>query len=143
MAINLPFKMNEMRIVIAQLDIVKTVKDPDFREPVGVKRIETQVVLQGQVNLAKDKRLFMMEPSRTGDMEPTKGHLVFRKKYLDDLGVGLKKGDRIVEVGPTSGPTTIDAIIDEVRPESPLRGDFLLIYVDFKWDEKERGSLTR
>lgn len=143
MAINMPFRMNTMRIVIAQLDTVKTVKDPDFREPVGVKHTETQIVLEGQVNLADKAKFFFQAPSRTGDTEPTKGHLVFRKKYLDDLGVTLKKGDRIVEVGPESGPTPVDCNINEVRPESPLRGDFLLIYVRFTWDVRERGSLRR
>jgi len=143
MATNLPRRMATMRIVIAQLDIVKTVKDPDFREPVGAKHSETQIVLEGQVNLAGKKKFFVQAPSRTGDTEPTKGHLVFRKKYLDDLGITLKKGDRVVEVGPESGPTTVDCDIDEVRPESPLRGDFLLIYVGFTWDERERGSLRR
>jgi len=135
--------MNPVRIVIKQLDTTETVKDPDFREPVGVKHHDDDLVLQGQVNLAAKKTYFVSTPSRTGDMEPTKGHLVFRKRYLDDLGVTLRKGDTIVEVGPASNPTPINCGIEDVRPESPLRGDFLLIYVDFTWDQRDRGSLTR
>jgi hypothetical protein len=135
--------MNLMRIVIEQLNTTTTVKDPDFREAVGVKHHKTQIVVQGQVNLATRPKYFMSAPSRTGDMEPTRGKLVFRKRDLATAGVTLRKGDRIVEVGPASDPTPIDCEIEEVRPESPLRGDFLLIVVEFSWDERERGSLTR
>jgi hypothetical protein len=140
----LPVRMNLVRIVIEQLNTTATVKDADFREPVGVKKYNTtQLVLEGQVNLAAKKTFFVQTPSRTGDTEPTMGHLVFKKKYIDDLGVVLKKGDVIIEVGPAANPTPIDCKIHDVRPESPLRGDFLLLYVDFKWDERKRGSLTK
>lgn len=138
-----PFRMNLVRIVIEQLNTTTTITDPDFREAVGVKHHATRIEVQGQVNLATRPRYFESTPSRSGDMENTRGKLVFRKQYLDDEGVTLRKGDRIVEVGPASSPTPIDCKIDEVRPESPLRGDFLLIVVEFEWDVRERGSLTR
>lgn len=138
----LPLRMNPVRIVIEQLNLSTTVKDPDFREPVGQTYYLPRIELQGQVNLATKPKYFMSAPSRSGDMEPTRGRLVFRKQDLSDAGVTLKKGDRIVEVGPTTSATPINCDIDEVRPESPLRGDFLLIVVEFSWDQRERGSLT-
>jgi len=130
-----------MRIIIDQLDTSRTVKDTDFREQVGGKIHTTRLTLSGQVNLAQKKMYFVATPSRTGDQQETKGHLVFIKKELDDAGVTLKKGDTIVEVGPEANPTPINCDIDSVRPESPWRGDFLLLYVDFEWDVEERGSL--
>jgi hypothetical protein len=135
--------MNPVRIKIEQLNLVTTEKDSDFREAVGTKKYRAAVELQGQVNLATKPKYFVSAPSRTGDMEPTRGKLVFRKRDLAAAGVTLRKGDRIVEVGPASSPTPIDCEIDEIRPESPLRGDFLLIVVEFEWDQRERGSLTR
>lgn len=138
-----PFRMNLMRIKIAQLDIPATIKDPDFREPIGRQQHYTPIELQGQVNLATKPRYFENAPSRTGDMEPTRGRLVFRKRDLDTAGVTLKKGDVIVEVGPATSPTPIDCKIEEVRPESPLRGDFLLIVVEFAWNQRERGSILK
>jgi hypothetical protein len=134
--------MNPVRIVIEQLNTATTVKDPDFREAVGVKHHRTRIEVEGQVNLATKPKYFMSAPSRTGDMEPTRGKLVFRKRDLARAGVTLRKGDLIVEVGPATDPTPINCDIEEVRPESPLRGDFLLIVVEFSWDQRERGSLT-
>lgn len=138
-----PFRMNLVRIVIEQLDTTATVKDSDFREAVGVRHHSTRVEVCGQVNLAARPKYFESMPSRSGDMEPTRGKLVFRKQDLVRDGVTLKKGDLIVEVGPVDTPTPINCKIDEVRSESPLRGDFLLIVVEFEWDVRERGSLTK
>jgi hypothetical protein len=138
-----PFRMNMVRIKIAQLNTTTTQKDPDFREAVGVKHYSTPIELEGQVNLATKPKYFMSAPSRTGDMEPTRGKLVFRKRDLTAAGVTLQKGDKIIEVGPVSDPTPIDCELVEVRPESPLRGDFLLIVAEFEWDQRERGSIIR
>jgi hypothetical protein len=138
-----PFRMNLMRIVIEQLNTIATVKDADFREAVGVKHHSTLIEVEGQVNLATRPEYLDSAPSRSGDTEPTRGKLVFRKSDLDRDSITLQKGDRIVEVGPAASPTSIDCKIDTVRPESPLRGDFLLIVVEFKWDVRERGSLVR
>lgn len=138
-----PLRMNLMRIVIAQLNTDTTSKDADFREAVGKKKYSDPIELAGQVNLATKPKYFESAPSRTGDMEPTRGKLVFRKRDLVAAGVTLQKGDQIVEVGPEDSPTAVNCDIDEVRPESPLRGDFLLIVTEFAWDQRERGSLTR
>jgi len=132
--------MNMVRIVIEQIDTTKTVKDPDFREQVGVKFRTTRKVLSGQVNLARKKQYFQTDRTRTGDREPTTGHVLFRKADLDNAGVILRKGDMVVEVGPESNPTPMNTILTQVRPESPLRGDFLLIYCEFELDSEKRGS---
>lgn len=135
--------MNLMRVVISPLSLTRTVKDADFREQVGKKFYGPEITLRGQVNLATKPEYSVSNPSRTGDTEPTKGRLVFKKKYLDDLEVVLKKGDLVVEVGPEGAATPINCTLITVRPESPHRGDFLLIYAEFKWDEEQRGSLER
>lgn len=136
-----PFRMNLVRIQIEQLNLTTTSKDPDFREAIGKKKYSAPIELEGQVNLATKPQYFISSPSRSGDTQDTRGKLVFKKSYLKEQSVTLRKGDHIIEVGPATDPTPIDCDIDEVRPESPLRGDFLLIVVKFKWDERERGSL--
>ncbi len=136
--------MNKMRIVIRQLSKARTVEDPDFREAVGGDRqLATQVELEGQVNLASKPKFADLVASRTGDTQPTKSKLVFKKEDLVTAGVTLQKGDLIVEVGPAASPTPIDCLITQVRPESPWRGDFLLTIAEFEQDPKKKGSVNR
>jgi len=141
---SLPLLMNKMRIVIQQLSKSRTVEDPDFREAVGGDRQhDTQIELMGQVNIASKPSFYDMMRSRTGDTEPTRGRLVFKKSDLVAADVTLQKGDLIVEVGPVAAPTPINCLIEQVRPESPWRGDFLLIVAEFNQDPRKKGSVNR
>jgi len=140
-----PVRINEMRIVLAPLDKVSTHVDSDFREPIGVKQRPAEVIVTGQVNLGlvKNKRFELVKRSRTGDVEDLFGRLVFKKTDLVAQGVMIEKGWKVLRAGPSGSETIIDGVIIEVRPESPLNGDFLLIYVEFEYDREKKESLTR
>lgn len=137
-----PFRMNTQRIVIEQVSAAETPMDSDFREPVGPKRRPTTLTLEGQVNMKYS--LGPMDRFRTGDREggtKSRGKLVFQKAYLDNLGVVLAKGDKVVEVGPAGAATEINGVVYDVPPVAPLRGQFVLVEVHFEYDHETRESI--
>ena len=135
-----PIFMNLVDIQIQQLKTsgVGVSFDSDFREPTGaiVSREDT-VTLQGQINFGS-KESEGLDRTRTGDRAPSFGWCVFEKAYIDDEGVTLKKGDKIIKVASQD----VDLTLTEVRFESPLDGDFLLIYTEFEEVKRERESIT-
>ena len=131
-----PTRMNLVEIVLRPLARDATAWDEDFHEPVGAKATAAEVTLQGQVNLGS-KQFRGRDRTATGDREPSAGHLVFRKSDLGAAGVRLAKGDRVVQVAGEA----VDFVITEVRPEAPLRGEFLLVYAEFTHDVEERESV--
>ncbi len=132
-----PILMNLVNIEISQLKILETFVDDDFREPISRKIRGSTILVKGQVNFGS-KSFEERSITRTGDMEPTDGHLVFRKIDLDGLGVTIRKGDRVTKIAGL--PTTL--IVREVRPESPLNGAFLLLYVVLEHDREARESIV-
>jgi len=123
----LPFRMNLVSIKIMSFSHTSTNWDPDFREPVSDKSFESVVEVKGQVNWGrKDDKV--LRRTRVGDAEPSYCWLVFRKKDLEDQGVEIKKNDKVIEIAGKS----VDLVVNEVRNESPLRGEFLLTYVDLR-----------
>ena len=74
-------------------------------------------------------------PAKAGDETNTLGHLVFRKKYLEEMNVTIKKGDRITEIAGG----TVNYDITEVRNESALGGSNLLVFAVYG-RAKERAS---
>jgi hypothetical protein len=133
-----PARMNTVEIVVRKLSKERTHWDPDFEEPVTKKDRSEEVVLRGQVNLGKAGAAFeRRSPSLTGDRSESDGHLVFRKADLDAAAVRLAKGDRVVRIAGEP----VDFLLTEVRPESPLRGGFLLVYAEFAHNREERASL--
>lgn len=141
-----PKRWNPVDIKIQRLDVPNTFIDDDFREPVSKKKRFTTITLRGQVNFG-DRAFTVEERSRAapGDEDVTKAHVVFRRKDLVDAGLwdnaapedNLKKGDKIIEIAGES----FDLIFSEIRPESPLRGKFLLIYGEFEHEREERGAV--
>ena len=132
-----PVFMNLVPISIRQLDTVATHIDSDFREPISRKVQGAPVLLYGQVNLGS-KTYEERETGRTGDEIPTIGHLVFEKAVLDAASVILRKGDRVVGIASQA----TDLMIREVRPESPLNGDFLLIYCELEEDLEKHAGIS-
>jgi hypothetical protein len=138
--------MNEVSIVISPLDGDKTVLDPDYREPVGPKRFASDITLLGQVNYGS-KKFKRKTASSTGDKQETLGHLVFSVAYLKKEGIveevggtlacSVRTGDHIASIAGVA----CDHEIVEVRPESPLRGGFLLLYMDFTHPQEARSSV--
>lgn len=128
---DLPLRMNLVEIKIAQLRMSHTTIDSVYKEVVGKESRKT-VILEGQ-----DKRFrqSQLRAKLGGDETVTAGHLVFKKDYLDNMDVHLRKGDRILEIA--GEPVNYD--IEEVRYESPLRGKNLLVYVEYR-EPKERSS---
>jgi hypothetical protein len=109
--------------------------DEDFREPSGARDFSEPIVLTPQVATRDFKEL---RASMTGDEERQDGHLTFRKSDLDEAGISLENGDRIVKMGDFD----VDIMIDQVRPLAPLRGKFLLLQVDYKRNISKRSSET-
>ncbi len=131
-----PARMNLVEIVLRPLAKDATAWDEDFREPIGAKATAADVTLQGQVNFGS-KQFHGRDRTATGDREPSAGHVVFRKTDLDAAGGRLAKGDRVVRIAGEA----VDFVITEVRPESPMRGEFLLVYAEFTHDVEERESV--
>ena len=132
----LPVVINEVEIEIQQLDTADTYTDPVFREPVSKKSYADTILLIGQVNFW-NKQFYERQITRSGDNEPSYGHLLFRDQDLADAGVTLQKGDRIRKIAGKD----VDFIVKEVRFESPLDGEFLLTYVLFGQNIEERGGV--
>jgi hypothetical protein len=123
----LPAFLNLVEIDLEQLlPVAQQHVDSDFREPKTTKLRAVVRTLEGQVNYGS-KKFLKLDPTRTGDREDSFGWLVFEKAYLVDLGVTIQKGDRIIRIASQ----TVNHLVTEVRPESPLEGDFLLMYVEF------------
>jgi len=137
----LPLRMSMMRVIVNQLSTEDTVVDPDFREQKGPKVRSTRLELQGQVNLYSNKRYNPTDRTRTGDRESSRGRIYFRVADLQKDGVTLSKGDVVVEVGPKDSPTALNCPLIQVRPESPHRGQFLLMCAEFEFDREERESV--
>ncbi len=134
----LPACMNMVEIDISQIaPVVEQKVDSIFREPVSKKKRETVITVEGQVNYGSKKKE-ARDITQTGDRENSFGWLVFRKCDLEDAGIFLKKGDRILRIASQ----VVDHLIDEVRPESVLEGDFLLLYAMFTINREERESIV-
>jgi hypothetical protein len=112
---------------------VKRTFDTDFREPSGTRSFRETIELDGQVSNNTFQELVA---SITGQEPRSDGHLVFRKTDLDNKNVTLKNGDRIVKMADFD----TDLIIEQVRPYAPLRGDFLLLMVNYKFNIHEKSS---
>ena len=139
----LPKRLNLIRIVLGQLDKTSTFVDDDFRQQVGAKRRFTEVIVQGQINigLRRGKKLAVTARGKTGDEEKSRGHCLFRRADLKKQGVVIQKGDQILRVGPTGDEVVVNGVVIEIRPESPLRGAFLLDYVEFEHDLEELATV--
>lgn len=131
-----PINMNLVDITIKQLDVVSTHVDSDFREPISRKVEGAPITLQGQVNFGS-KSFRDDSDERSGNNPITIGHVLFKKSTLDDLSVVIRKGDRVIAIASQA----TDLIIHEVRPESPLDGDFLLIYCELEEDKQKHSSI--
>jgi hypothetical protein len=137
----LPIRMSMMRVVIEQLSTDDTVVDSDFREQKGPKVRSTRLELEGQVNLYSNKRYNPTDRTATGDRESSRGRIYFRVADLQRNKVTLRKGDMLIEVGPEDNPTELNCPLIQVRPESPWRGQFLLMCAEFEFDREERESI--
>lgn len=131
-----PKRMNPVNIKLHQRNAADTVMDSDFREPASTRAFDAGVVVKGQVNFGM-KKYAEQDITMTGDKGDTMGWFCFRKSDLDRAGISLQKGDRVSEVAGEA----MDLEIVEARPESPLRGRFLLIYADFEHVKEKRESV--
>lgn len=135
--------MNLVDIEIQQLDRTRTSVDPDFKVSSGKKRYRDAVTLKGQVNQSGGP-IDRFTRSFAGNLESSGGHLVFRFEDLKEVDLidcdkseeDLQSGDLIVKV---AGLRT-NYRVTEVRPESPLGGVFLLVYVEFEKNTEERAA---
>jgi hypothetical protein len=127
--------MNPVEIKLRRLDAAGTQRDPDFREARRAKKFD-EVTLMGQANFGSkdtDERV----RSHTGDIGFANAWFVFRITDLEVAGFEPKKGDRVFSVA--GRPVNFE--VKEARPESPLRGKFLLLYVEVEEVKEERASV--
>ena len=129
---SLPMRMALTKVVISQLRMSHTHVDKVYKESVG-KENRKNVTLYAQNNSNVIKR---KSASSTGDKIMTAGHLVFKKKDLEDAGVKLRTGDYIIELAGDK----VNFEIVEIRPESILGGSNRLLYADYM-AAKERSSV--
>lgn len=134
----LPMLMNLVEIKIRKESIENTVWDDVFKEPVGTKNFSSEITIKGQANLGS-KRYYQLSRSLTGDTERSSIYLVFRTADLEEQGVEITKGDRVVKVADRN----VNFEVTQVRPESPLNGRFLLTYVELETVVEERASVSR
>lgn len=130
---------------MAELDIViqKVSTDQildDFDEPITVTSFDDPVTLQGQANFGFPKgstgKFNRVARTSTGNEGMSFGHLVFRKSYLEEVGVTLSIGDIVVSIAGNA----MNLEIIEVRQESPLNGQFLLTYALLDERHEQRKS---
>jgi len=129
---NLPLRMSLVKVKISQLQINHTYIDPVFKEA-GGRESYKEVELEAQNNV---NTMYRRTPSRTGDEVFSMGHLVFRKTYLKEKGVTIKRHDKITEIDGDK----VNYDIVEIRNESALGGHNLLTFAEYR-DAKERASV--
>lgn len=141
-----PVRINESEFEIRVLDIPGTEVDPDFREPVGGnKKRGTIVTVTGQVARGTEQ-FFKMQPSQTGNANPSTLHAVFRPRDLESKGLAdpyFKPGDLVVSVAMNGDKRTLNFVITSCRKGSPLKsvGRWLLVHIDASQDVDKLGSL--
>lgn len=128
----LPMRMNFVEVKITQVRLTHTTVDPVYREAVG-KESRKPLTIQAQNKIIKQSSQY---PSRSGDETVAFGHLVFRKKDLEEQNVVLKRGDKVVEIDGDK----VDYDIVEIRNESALAGGNLLTFATYGV-AKERSSI--
>lgn len=146
-----PVRINPVAITFQLLERDNFALDPDFDEPVGEDTFKTQTIIaEGQVN-QRGGPIKRRDNTFTGDEETTDGHLVFRIGDLIDAGLAeedpisgnisfiLAKGDRVTRIASQA----VNFEIIEIRTESPLRGDFLLVYITYKIGGEESTGRPR
>jgi hypothetical protein len=74
--------------------------------------------------------------SSTGNEEVSIGHCLFRNTDLDNAGITLQTGDVFTDIAEV----TTDLEIMHVKYESPLNGNFLLVYTFFENRHDKRAS---
>lgn len=131
--------MNLVTVKVTQMQTTSSnlYEDPDFGEPAAPMTYASEVTLEGQVNFGS-KQYEELLRSLTGNAKSTFGHCVFKNPIVDTSGssVTLAIGDKITEIAGE----TMELYITEVRPESPLNGEFLLWYVSFTDNQEERDT---
>lgn len=85
-------------IVIEQLDKGATIYDEDAREAVKQVRRATQVLLEAQVSSTRDQRTAFKRGGQGGAQNEASGYLVFMRRDVEDAGVTLARGDRIISI---------------------------------------------
>ncbi len=136
----LPAVWNPVGVTINRVSVVATPTDPVFKDPVNRKARPDVFQYQAQINfgLKMDERRWR---TLMGDRPMTKlrSRIVLRSCDLapNSMLPIPQKGDQIVAlyVG-TPAQITVDYLIEEVRPESPLQGIPLLWYCEFERDRE-------
>lgn len=133
-----PARWNLVTVTIARLDLPDTAVDPVFKVPTNRKARPQEIDYPAQVNFGL-KRKEQRERTLMGDRPNTRARIVLR--FVDLAPTTTlprpRKGDKIVTLYKgTPAEETVDYLIEEVRPESPLGGAPLLLFVEFERDRE-------
>lgn len=131
-----PIRYNPMRIVIQKRQVSQAIVDVPFNVPIGQIPITTNIEIQGQVNI-KGKNFFSLDPTNTGNAQRTNGKIFIKKAHYTTT---IDVGDKIVEFGPSSTPTSVNGMVIKVRGGCPLNGDFLYMIIEFEEDREGHSS---
>lgn len=140
----LPLRINEATFTFERLAVATTPMDTDFNEPVSHNQFSATVDVVGQVSRMVES-LNRLQRAQTGDAKPETMHAVFRPKQLEDAGVVLKKGDRLLKISVDGDEVVMSPplVIVAVTKGSYLKSQskHLLVHVDFEQNRDTLGSL--
>lgn len=103
MSTHIPELVEPSTVVIERLDRSTTVYDLRAREPVkGVSRLPA-VTLQAQVSWGRSAKFAYRGQGQGGLVAQASGYLVFRTADLDEAGVVLGQGDKVVTIAGRQG----------------------------------------
>jgi len=134
-----PYRMNLSKIRIIQLVSGSAAElDDDFRQPRSNTLFSTvQLIIPAQVAMFSFRS---SAPTRTGDSEPSAGHLAIKQRWLTKNSVTLQKGDKITGISTSRNVFRDVALrIHQLVPQGHLPHPGLLI-ARFAFDKEERDT---
>ncbi len=96
---HIPELIEPSPIVIEQLDTGNTVYDALAREPIKSVARTAAVTLTAQVAWGRSAKYAHRAGGQGGLNSEARGYLVFKTSDLDDAGVTLARGDKVVTIG--------------------------------------------
>jgi hypothetical protein len=142
MVLKRPVNWNGNTVTIENVVRTGVSVDPVFKTPVNKKLRTTVHTYNAQINLGTKEQDRKMR-TLSGDRPNTTGHIVLRTCDLAPHTAlpRPEKGWKITALyAGTPLEETVDWLIEEVRLESPLRGQPLLVYCEFEHNRDRSRS---
>ena len=127
-------RYNPIKVIIHPLDIDGIEEDEVFGRSSSLKRKSETLEVEAQINWDREPQSQPLLNTKIGDTRETKGHLIFKKSYIDSINYYPKKGDILTMF---AGIRTNHKLVD-IKPYAPLNGYFLLIKAEFRVNTDDR-----